>query len=88
MADLLADIDTGSFLAYTPRVIVWRFEDAPPELQAIGECGGDEDWLALVPPEIDEWISWIETGYGFGSCDGPRVHDIGNGWRLFVGAHA
>lgn len=47
---------------------VWRFSDAPAELQ-FGDNGGDEDWLALVPPEYaDEWIGWLDSGGAFGCC--------------------
>lgn len=40
---------------------VWAFHDAPSELQALSEHGGDEDWLVLWPPGTagvrDTWVS-------------------------------
>ena len=27
---------------------IWQFYDAPPELQALSENGGDEDWVIVA----------------------------------------
>lgn len=32
------------------HIRVWRFDDAPEELRDLSHHGGDEDWLALIPP--------------------------------------
>lgn len=49
-------------------ILVWRFEDAPVELQFPFNAG-DEDWVAAVPPNYsNQWIAWIESSQ-FGCCD-------------------
>lgn len=49
------------------HIRVWRFHDAPQELQdACNHNGGDEDWLAVVP-SIFGWIGWLES-QSFGCC--------------------
>ena len=68
---------------------VWRFEDANPQLQALSEHGGDEDWLVEVPSEHVDAIGWgwltrIDT------CNEPSVHEhpYEPGWKVLIGAHA
>jgi hypothetical protein len=66
---------------------VWKFHDAPEELQKLSQHGGDEDWLALVPPALkDEWIPWLDTGT-FGCCSIDK-HLQEDGSTVFIGAHA
>jgi hypothetical protein len=31
-------------------ISIWRFHEAPEELRALSPHGGDEDWLAELPP--------------------------------------
>lgn len=73
----------------TDRAIkVWRFDDAPQELQDLSDHGGDEDWLALIPPHLTEhWFGWMESGTPFGVC---RVseHPLPDGSLVRIGAHA
>lgn len=71
-----------------PRMIrVWRFHDAPADLRALSEHGGDEDWLALIPaPLADQWIAWAEVG-PFGCCD-VSEHPLPDGSVVRIGAHA
>jgi hypothetical protein len=66
---------------------VWAFYDAPKELQALSPHGGDEDWLALVPPNYPSgYISWLQSGSSFGCCDvSVHVTDLGT---VYIGAHA
>lgn len=69
-------------------ILVWRWDDAPGELRTLSDHGGDEDWLALIPAALaDEWIGWMESGGSFGCC---RVseHDLPDGRRVRIGAHA
>jgi len=33
------------------HIRVWAWKDAPEELKALSQHGGDEDWLALLPPK-------------------------------------
>lgn len=66
---------------------VWRFQDAPQELRDISEHGGDEDWLAVVPPALAEaWIGWLEHGE-FGACETTKHTQI-DGSVVYIGAHA
>ena len=40
-------------------IIVWEYYEAPAELQ-ISNNGGDEDWIAELPPEYHDWPpSWL-----------------------------
>lgn len=65
---------------------VWRFEDAPEVCRALSEHGGDEDWLAAVPLDEDDYIPWLESGTPFGCCDVSR-HEY-CGFAIYIGAHA
>lgn len=69
-------------------IAVWRFEDAPAYLQAVSTNGGDEDWLAVVPPHLaDEWIPWLEVP-AFGSCRAARFdHPVAKGYKVVIGSH-
>lgn len=69
---------------------VWRWEDAPEELRALSTHGGDEDWVALLPPNYageGEWIGWLESGTSFGCCD-VSSHPLPDGSVVKIGAHA
>lgn len=64
---------------------VYRFEDAPVELQALSNHGGDEDWLAVVPYKMTHLtIPWLEKIGVY------RVSEYGldNGDLVYIGAHA
>jgi hypothetical protein len=66
---------------------VWPFHHAPPELQALSDNGGDEDWLALVPPSLKgQWIGWLEVGR-FGVCD-VNEYLQPDGSVVCIGVHA
>ena len=68
-------------------ILVWQFRDAPKELQLLSTHGGDEDWLAVVPPHLSEaYIPWLEYG-PFGCCDITR-HELPDGRVVYIGAHA
>lgn len=68
---------------------VWRFEDAPRELQDLSVNGGDEDWLLEVPPGVlDDYMpTWV---YATDSCGEPDVldHPKKKGWHVIIGSHA
>ena len=71
-----------------PAIQVWRFADAPEDMRALSINGGDEDWLAVVPPEYgDEWIAWLCPGGPFGVCDVDEYPQP-DGRRVFIGCHA
>lgn len=67
---------------------VWKFEDAPKELQGLSTHGGDEDWVALIPPKLaGEWIGWMESGSSFGCCS-VSEYKLPDGSMVRIGAHA
>jgi hypothetical protein len=67
---------------------VWRWEDAPAEYRALSPHGGDEDWVARIPPRFtDTWIGWMEPGTPFGCCD-VSEHPQPDGSLVRIGAHA
>lgn len=69
---------------------VWRWEDAPEHLQALSKHGGDEDWVAAIPPELaNDWIGWMDEGTSFGCCSVDEFsHPTRIGWKVRIGAHA
>lgn len=73
-----------------PHIRVWHWRDAPSELRALSPHGGDEDWVALIPPEMKaEYIPWMESGTAFGCCDvSEHDHPRCPGWKVRIGAHA
>lgn len=71
-----------------PFITVWRYLDAPESLKALSGHGGDEDWLALIPPELaDTYIGWMQSGSSFGCCD-VSEHKLEDGSIVKIGAHA
>lgn len=69
-------------------ILVWGFYDAPADLRALSTHGGDEDWVALVPPKYkDRWIGWLEVGTSFGVCDVQKI-ERPDGYTVYIGAHA
>lgn len=77
---IVSEMTTGK------AILVWRFDEAPQELQEMSNNGGDEDWVALVPPHLaGEYIGWIEKGGPFG-CFCVDEYDW-NGHKVYIGAH-
>lgn len=69
-------------------ITVWPFHDAPADLKALSSCGGDEDWLALIPPSLaDLYIGWIQEGGPFGCCSVDEFA-LPGGWHVYIGSHA
>lgn len=68
---------------------VYRFSDAPADLRALSNNGGDEDWLAIVPADYEErhYISWLQEGSPFGVCTIER-HELLDGSAVYIGCHA
>ncbi len=67
---------------------VWDWDDAPEEYKALSPHGGDEDWVALVPPKYaGRWIGWMESGSAFGCCD-VSEHELPDGSVVRIGAHS
>lgn len=71
------------------HIRVWRFEDAPEELRNLSTNGGDEDWIALIPPKLaGEYIPWLARG-PFGVCDVDNYeHPELPGYKVKIGCHA
>lgn len=68
---------------------VWRFYDAPELLQKLSNHGGDEDWLAVVPPnysDVDVDFMFAE-GSRFGCCS-VSIQPLADGTTIYIGAHA
>ena len=72
------------------HIRVWAWEDAPQELKALSPHGGDEDWLALLPPRLSgDYIGWMESGTPFGCCDvSKHTHPELPEYEVRIGAHA
>ena len=69
-------------------ILVWRFEDAPKHLQELSDNGGDEDWLAVVPPWLaGDWINWMGTAFGC-CCVNEYKHPDLDGYVVRIGCHA
>lgn len=69
-------------------ILVWRFEDAPEQYQKLSPHGGDEDWIAVIPPDVtDAYIAWMDEGTPFGCCDVEEIK-LEGGIRVRIGAHA
>ena len=66
-------------------ILVWRFNDAPIEYQELSTNGGDEDWLALVPKDM-EIPMWLEDNTSFGRYCVDKF-DFKEG-VLLIGCHA
>lgn len=72
---------------------VWKFEDAPEEFRALSTSGGDEDWLALVPPGMADgsrelwWMHWYPNDQSRGNLQvakHPKFPDL----EIWIGSHA
>ena len=66
---------------------IYKFNDAPEELKKLFTNGGDEDWIAIIPPSLqDEYIPWFEAGisFGFGRVE---VHMLENGNNVLIVYH-
>lgn len=70
-------------------ITIWEYHEAPEELQ-ISQSGGDEDWLAEIPPHLaDQYISWLDSGSSFGCCEVDEYeHPFKQGWKIKIGCHA
>jgi hypothetical protein len=73
-----------------PPIQIWKFEDAPKELQALSTNGGDEDWLAIVPDYLtDEYIGWLEEGSAYGCCCVNEYnHPTIANYKIKIGCHS
>ena len=65
-------------------IAVWAWDEAPGELRALSDHGGDEDWVFLVPEKAREPY-WIDSE-SLGSCNSR--HDLPDGRIVIICAHA
>lgn len=72
------------------HIRIWSWRDAPEELRALSPHGGDEDWVALIPPKMSgRYIPWLEEGSAFGCCSvSINQHPELPGYEVRIGAHA
>lgn len=77
-------------------ITIYRFQDAPKQLQALNTNGGDEDWLAIIPTHFkNQWIGWLKEGSSFGPCrvqthdhpEPPRTKQK-KGYQVRIGCHS
>jgi hypothetical protein len=69
-------------------IIVWQFHEAPLELQELSTNGGDEDWLAILPPSNPIPPIWMDSSlYGCCSVD-EYPHPTKEGYIICIGSHA
>lgn len=73
-------------------LLIWPFSEAPAELQALSDNGGDEDWLAIISPALAEKSNgeppFFMFSLGFDTCLDPQVVRLGSGVLVVIGAHA
>ncbi|MBP8183355.1 MAG: hypothetical protein KAX88_04570 [Rhodoferax sp.] len=70
-------------------ITVWNWADAPPDLKALSDHGGDEDWIALVPQHYarDYYLAFLDH---IDTRRTPQVtpHPSITGYEVWIGAHA
>ena len=72
-------------------MVIWAFEEAPEELRAMSEHGGDENYIAVrrkgntLECPIFDWGGQFQGGW-FGSCS-ITAHDTAE-FEIRIGAHA
>lgn len=67
-------------------ILVWDWRDAPGEVRAMSRHGGDEDYIAILPKDMDS-PSWLQSGSWFGCCN-VSEHPLEDGRCAYIGAHA
>lgn len=70
-------------------ILVWRFDEAPEEYQKLSPHGGDEDWLALIPPAYEKAGApdWIIENSAFAICH-LSMHRLSGGFMVAIGTHS
>lgn len=72
------------------HVRVWPWGTAPKELRDLSTNGGDEDWVALIPPTLrHDYFPWMEEGTYFGPCCVDEYeHPELPGFKVRIGSHS
>lgn len=68
-------------------ITVWEWRSAPVALRDLSLHGGDEDYVALIPPGVDPDPRWAWEGGNFGVCRVQREL-LRSGHTVLIGAHA
>ena len=75
----------------TEPIRIWKFYDAPKEFQEMSINGGDEDYLAIIPPNYTtEYFPFLE-GNTFGCCSVDEIKietGLYRGYIILIGVHA
>ena len=70
-------------------VLIWAWDDAPLELQAVSDNGGDEDFLVEFPPRWDDEYSMAAFLQKLEVCGhGLFPHPSKPGWTIGITWHA
>jgi hypothetical protein len=76
-------------MKYGVSAQVWKFDEAPIELQNLSTNGGDEDWIVELPPGFEEYglPHWVECMDSMGE---PKSypHPYIAKWTVVIGSHA
>lgn len=67
-------------------MIIWPFNEAPKVYQEMSQSGGDEDWVALIPPNFNKgylpfWLESLDSGRN------PEHYKIAEGYEIIIGSH-
>jgi hypothetical protein len=74
-------------------IITWEFHEAPEELQALSENGGDENWLTLIPQDylhrnynsIPMFLQ--DSSYGCCNIEEHVIEWEGKKYLVLIGCH-
>ncbi|VVB53015.1 Uncharacterised protein [uncultured archaeon] len=66
-------------------MLLWKFRDAPIELQELSEHGGDEDYILVVPNGVNAPV-WADEPGPLGSSSVQVI--IRESYTIYIGAHA
>ncbi len=84
-ATILVEVDSTK----APPILVWKFQEAPENFQKLSPHGGDEEWLALVPPTYEKTgaLGWILENTSLAICN-LSMHRIKGGFLVAIGKHS
>lgn len=77
---------TISEKGYSLPIQIWKFDQAPSIYKEMSNSGGDEDWIALIPPALFEYglPFWLES---MDSMHRPQVYAIAMGYKVVIASH-
>jgi len=70
-------------------ILIWRFEDVAETVKQFCKFnGGNEKWLAAIPPLFKGIsVSFLDSSYKFDNSGSPDIYEFGDGWKILVGRH-